>query len=313
VKSAFAGEMSHMYFGQAINPKFFANLFATHPPIDERIATLQGRKYEAPQETDEQKAERIAQGIAGGFEAMFGKSSPDHVEHATDMLASIPASIRASLDTAEGARRVVYAYLFASDEATRVVQVKALGAAGDGLRAAGLEDVAATVRKLGPKARLPILTLALSSLKQMEQPARDAFMGGVDGLIEADGEVTLDEFVIRTILRRQLSPKSGKLERAKYTDIKQVKGDLDVVLAAIAHAGGDAEARKTKFAPDAVSQALDRMRLTTPLVKPLIVQACVKQALADGKLMAAEMEMLRAIGMAIDCPLPPSIETEKVV
>jgi len=29
--------------------------------------------------------------------------------------------------------------------------------------------------------------------------------------------------------------------------------------------------------------------------------------------MAAEMEMLRAIGMAIDCPLPPSLEAQEVV
>jgi Zn-dependent protease with chaperone function len=313
VKSAFAGEMSHMYFGQAISPKFFADLFATHPPIDERIATAQGRRYEAPKETDEEKAQRLARGVVGGLEALFGKSSPDHVERATEMLAAIPAPLRASLDTPEGARRVVYAYLFGGDEATQVAQIKAISAAGDGLRAAGIEDVVATVRKLGPKARLPILTLALSSLKQMEQPARDAFLLGVDGLIEADNEVTLDEFVIRTILRRQLSARAGKIERVKYKDLKQVQADLDIVVAAIARAGGDAEARKTKFSPEVVTGSLDRLRATAPLVKPRVMEACVKQAMADGKLMAAEMEMLRAIGMAIDCPLPPSLEAQEVV
>ena len=50
-----------------------------------------------------------------------------------------------------------------------------------------------------------MLSVALPALRQMDQPARDVFLVAVDELVMADHEVTLDEFVIRTILKRQLS------------------------------------------------------------------------------------------------------------
>lgn len=44
-----------------------------------------------------------------------------------------------------------------------------------------------------------------------------------------------------------------------------------------------------------------------PLKKPDISLACVDTALADDKLMVAEAELLRTIGMAIDWPMPPTL------
>ena len=64
VSNAFAGEMSHMYFSQAITPKLFSDMFATHPSIDERVASITGRKLAPPPPLDDKaKAEKIAHGI----------------------------------------------------------------------------------------------------------------------------------------------------------------------------------------------------------------------------------------------------------
>jgi hypothetical protein len=150
--------------------------------------------------------------------------------------------------------------------------------------------------------------------------------------LKADNEVTLDEFAIRTILQRQLSAKAARLERSKYKDLKSVQADMVLLLATIARAGSsDADAQKaafakgvarlgakvdlpagTKLAADAVTAALDRLRLVTPMVKPDIIAACVDVVLADEKVVVVEMELLRAIGMSIDCSLPPTLETQEV-
>jgi hypothetical protein len=221
---------------------------------------------------------------------------------------------------------VVYAYLFAGDQATRVVQLRALVDAGES--GAGLDELAATLRKLGPALRLPVITLALPALAQMDAPARARFLGAVDALVDADHEVTLDEFTLRTIVRRQLADKSARLERVRFRDLATVGADLALLLATLARAGSfDPEARAAAYARGmakaglkgalpadskldaaAVTRALDRLRVLAPLVKPVVVDACVDTALADGKVNVAEMELLRAIGMAIDCPLPPTLE-----
>ena len=62
-----------------------------------------------------------------------------------------------------------------------------------------------------------------------------------------------------------------------------------------------------------MSAALDRLRQLAPLKKPALVLACVDTALADDKLLVAEVELLRTIGMAIDCPLPPALDAHAVV
>jgi Zn-dependent protease with chaperone function len=314
VGNAFAGEMSHMYFSQAISPKMFADWFATHPPIDERIAGITGRKAAALRD------------VTADVVAMVGQSSPEHVERATELLGAIPDAVKRRLETPEGARTVVYAYLFAGDQATRVVQMRALVDAGDA--GAGLDELAATLRKLGPALRLPVITLALPALAQMDAPTRARFLGAVDALVDADRQVTLDEFTLRTILRRQLADKSARLERVKFRGLDAVGADLALLLGTLARAGSfDAQARQAAYArgmakaglkgtlpaetrldANAVTAALDRLRVLAPLAKPVVVDACVETALADGKVNVAEMELLRAIGMAIDCPMPPTLE-----
>ncbi|HSW84781.1 MAG TPA: M48 family metalloprotease, partial [Usitatibacter sp.] len=298
--SAQAGEMSHMFFTQAIKPKMFSDLLATHPPIDQRIASIRGQPIVATAQT--------AGGIVDAVLAMVGKSTPEHVDHAMETLAALPASVKKMLETPEGARKVVYGYLFAADEATRLVQVRALVEAGDDLAAGAMDDMTKLLRQTGPAMRLPVLTLAAPALRQMEQPAKNTFLKAVDALIEADNEVTLDEFTLRTLLQRQLAAGAAKMERVKFRDIASVRADLDAILAALKGAASPQEAAKAKFDAKGVGAALDRLRVLAPLAKPQVIEECVKVVLADGKVSVAEMEMLRAVGMAIDCPLPPAIE-----
>ena len=150
------------------------------------------------------------------------------------------------------------------------------------------------------------------TLRQMEQRARNSFLKAVDALIEADDQVTLDEFTLRTILQRQLAEGAGKIERVKFRDIAAVRADLDLVLATLKAAGSAQAQGAAKLDAKAVGTALDRLRVLAPLAKPKVIEECVKVALADQQINVAEMEMLRAIGMAIDCPLPPVVEATKL-
>jgi len=324
----------------------FEDLFATHPPVEERLANITGRKPAQDASSGARAAAAPAMpgadadllettsafGSSRGVLGQIGSAKPEHVEHAARLLAAMPDSLRQSLNTSEGARCAVYAYLVSGDPSVRSAQDKAMSEAGDGAKAAEVTALAATLGSLGPAVRFPILTLAVPALRQMAQPARDAFVTGVDKMIAADHEVTLNEFVIHTVLERQLCVKAQHAERVRYRAISMVKDDALLLLATLARAGSDdvkdqaiAFARGAKrlglegelasdasLAPGAMNDALHRLRLLAPMKKADLVLAYVETALADDKLKVSEAELLRAIGMAIDCPLPPMLEAHSV-
>ena len=59
--------------------------------------------------------------------------------------------------------------------------------------------------------------------------------------------------------------------------------------------------------PKALNQALQQLKRLTPLLKQPVVDACVDCILHDGKAVIKEVELLRAICEALECPLPPLI------
>ncbi len=374
IKNAYAGEMSHMFFGQSFVAKVFADQLATHPSIDERLASLTGRALQAPVQGQPQASittafvawckgllapaqepacdtatsptpvpagvtpdsDAVIAGFAGDTAhtvlAQVGNATPEHVELASQQLAAMPEALRQSLNTPQGARCAVFAYLISSDAAVLAIQMRALTQAGDAVTATQLTELATVLQALGPKARLTVLALALPALRQMTQTARDVFLRALDELVLADQQTTLSEFVLQTILHWQLSAKATRAQRARFQTLAAVKDDVVLLLATLARAGSpEPKAQALAFArgmqrlnlpqdlpPDAglhanaLNAALTHLRQLTPMRKPPLILACVDTALADRTLKVAEFELLRTIGMAIDCPMPPMLESQTV-
>ena len=51
----------------------------------------------------------------------------------------------------------------------------------------------------------------------------------------------------------------------------------------------------------------ERLNALAPLEKPVVVRACADCVLADGNVHIREVEIMRALSAAIDCPLPPQV------
>ncbi|MDD5333465.1 MAG: M48 family metallopeptidase [Rhodoferax sp.] len=328
VSNALAGELSHMFFSQAIKSALLKDWFATHPSIDERLASITGHGPEVPAKPrvgvtpEEGQAWSVPQAAVANFSV-----TPLHVEQATRMLDAMPQALRQALNSAQGARAAVYALLLSSDAKLRATQTSAFGATGDGAMTPTLDELAKSLQELGPAGRLPVLALATPALRQMSPSERKALLSAVDQCAKADQEVTLAEFVVVTILKRQLSGKASGGKRVRQGNLNTVKAEVLLLLVTLARAGdADPAAQKAAFArgatrigfepgmppsapfaADAMSAALDRLRQLTPVMKQDLISACVEAALVDGKLLLAEVELLRTIGMAIDCPLPPSV------
>ena len=198
------------------------------------------------------------------------------------------------------------------------------------LRAAG-EDaeltakIAAQVQDLGKVARLPLIALATPTLKGLAPEGRAAFLALLQQLIAADRRVTLEEFVVATLLETALGERAGRAVPVNYRTLEPLAEDARLILSLIAHAtNGEAGASFDHGLKELgialklidagaislveVKAALTRLNQLAPMQKPRLVKALVQCALADGKLSLTDAELLRAICSTLDSPLPPFLE-----
>ncbi len=352
-----AEELSHMCIGAPVGDLLEFPWMRTHPPIEERMERLLGpaaKRLLAERIARAEAAALAAQGgpvpeafasplyakrppaveggaalVAATLVGSIGNPTPAHVEHARRVLDEIPADVRDATGSESGARAVVFALLLGAEE-TRLKQLSRISEDAGADLAARCSGFADALAPLGPKVRLPLLTLALPVLKALPQDGRDRVLRLVGRLIEADGKVSLGEFVLQTVLRRYLGPQVKGGSQTRHREVSSVARESAIVLSLLAHAGGGgmfafnkgmealgieggvfSAAAELRF--DLVDNALNELKALAPLKKPAFIKACVATAMADDRLTLAEGELLRAICAALDSPLPPILETSEAL
>ena len=349
-----AEELSHMCIAAPVGELMEFSLLKTHPPVEERMERLLGPAAKRLLKERTEKAEAAALGspvveafatpapgdvsaapagaalpAAAALIGSIGNPTPEHVDHVRRVLDDIPADVRAATGEEAGAKAVVLALLLATGE-IRVRQIPLIREDMGSAAADRCAHVADSLAPLGPKVRLPILALALPTLKVLPEDARERLLRLVRGLIEAHGKVSVGEFVLQTILRRYLGEAARRAPLVKYRDVSQVAAEAAVVLSLLTHAGGGSmfsfnkgmEAlgiaggvlrAQAELRFDVVDNALNELKLLAPLKKPAFIKACVAVVMADDRLTLAEGELLRAACAALDSPLPPILETTEAL
>ncbi len=345
-------EAGHMFFGEAIESGF-SDLMATHPPIEERLQRVYGRPVaisdivarSAPPAPMPQDA--AVSGFAGGIEfgrsarridpaentmvateagtvaAAVGTFSTQHVDYAASLLATLPQPVRERVRGAQGAKQAMLGLVFALGGPAKPAQMELLRAGGEDAEA--VAKVASDVQGLGKTARLPLIALAAPALKELAAGERTAFLALLQQLIEADRRITLEEFVLATMLEASLGERAGRAVPVTYRTLEELAAEVQQVLSLIAHAArGDSAAAFAKGLKEtglaltlldvrevnigAVKAALARLNQLAPMQKPRLVKALAQCALGDGTLSLVEAELLRAMCATLDSPLPPFIE-----
>jgi uncharacterized tellurite resistance protein B-like protein/aryl carrier-like protein len=314
LRAAHAVELSHMFFVPAIARWW---TFASHPPIEERIRRAHPRfrqeDYRRTRHASTYHDGRVAVldgagnvvKVVGVLAALVEAPRPEHVDHARRLLEKLPEALKRRLATPEGAEQAMFALLGSDTPPAAAARLEMQG--------------------VGRQQFLLLVELALPALKQFPQQRRDAFLAEMQKLVEADGKVTLSEFVQATLLRQHLREGAGKPIRTKFGKLAEVAQDAHVVLSLIAHASkGDALAAHARgkallgielpgpvpvaeLSTARIGEALERLRHLEPFAKPRVLKACLETAAADGAFRLAEAELVRAVAATLDCPLPPVI------
>jgi hypothetical protein len=334
-----AEQLSHLFLGAA-KPSLLSGIFATHPPIMERLRRIYGKSVDlldAPEMADEtsnpDRLPDIPYAASGFVDAEPVAASMPSIAFARSVVEQTrlsPELDRAVRDP-QTACAVVYALLLQRD-ADSAMQMAVLKA--DAPQQAPLATLLAeSIDKLSKSARLPLLDLAMPALRQLPGADRMKLLTVVNKLIAADNRITLAEFVLQTVLARRLDAGAGRATPVKFVNLSELKKECAVLLSLVAHIGTAAARQETAmnaflrgaaccpqlglssadmFAVPAIgfaqiSAALDRANQLAPLAKPAFIKALLATAGAANILPIATADVLRAICAALDAPIPPAV------
>ncbi len=359
VRTPLAEGNSHLFFSSALRFNFLEDLFATHPPLEQRIRRLDAskRQYAAQSSRSSSHASgtdrgTLTSGFAGGLAvksgvdrafyiqadldqvvAQVGTVTPEHFAYAKALLAQLPESLQFGIREPQGATAIVYGLLL--DPQVPAVRTKQL----DWLRqvepAATIEQtiaLSADIDALDPRTRLPLLDLTIPALRQLPPDQCQRVLKCLQGLASADGHWSISEFVLYIVLRHRLQPTHTSIAQpTEFTKIGQIWSDCLVLLSGLARVG-QTEPDAITYAfrsgvfrlpgagqealPDVppaydlrmLKQSLDRLNRAAPKLKQSIVDACAHTVLLDNKVTIQEAELLRAIVILLDYPMPPFLK-----
>ncbi|MDR1888783.1 MAG: M48 family metalloprotease [Zoogloeaceae bacterium] len=314
---------SHMFFGASDS----AALFATHPPIEERLEQTRQLRRAFPVEAiprrplpaDEIAAEdtKIQTRATPAQSTQEGTSATSPLDYAQSVLAVLPE--KTSLATPAGAMAAVYALLLSSSPQIRATQLRLLKEHSVDIQSQ--REILET--RVDERQRLPLLDMALPTLRDLPLAERQNFLTRIDALVKADGRVSTTEFALGCLLKHVLLPRKSAFAALQ---LKRLNADVALLLSLIVRAGNRDETaitaafqhaaalapidvslhfpEKSALSPKAIEAALDHLAHATPRFREKLLTACVAAVEHDGKITVAESELVRAFAQSLDCPAP---------
>ncbi len=334
-------QISHFCFAQCFRADL-AGLFATHPPLEERIRALDpafdGRFPAVPAAAAPSRPSPAPppplpprRVDAGRLIGAAGELNLAGADAGRALLDGLPELLRTAAHDPAGVSALCYAICLPGRMDTTTLGARREVIARHATFAAADQTVSlhAALEKLAGGRRLPLLQIATPALRRLDPTARDRLLETLDELVHADGVVTPHEFALQKIIARTLGLAAAPRDALDSLAPAQIVPDLAVALSAAARIDapepGAAELAFARAAAEFnglqppityqtaenttlghLDRALDRLALTPAPFRKRILTALAAALTADGTLSAPEAELLRAIAAALDCPLPPS-------
>lgn len=339
-----AHEASHLFFA-AVAPSFMRFLFATHPPLPERIRAIDPQwdgdfPVVTPLSGDADQQD-VGGLVAGASVASFAGSgdtaesivasvgNPDDsaVLRAQELITLAGYALTQAAHEAFPATALMYALLLSPDESIRLLQLERIakkssrGVREETVRLHDLLNLVDHVQKT------LLLDRAVPALKTLSTSQYRNFVQQVGDLVNMDHRIDLFEWMTSLKLVKDLSPHflGNPAVRVRFKSLSQVRADLLVLLASLSGIGNISDARRTaayveglrvagfetadmpEKEPDfsAINNAMSRLRSLTPLQKPRVLKAAVATLMFEQRLETNEVALLHLIAGALDCPLPP--------
>jgi hypothetical protein len=177
--------------------------------------------------------------------------------------------------------------------------------------------------------------MAMPTLRGLSVDEYERFREVLDALMQSDRRIDLFEYTLGRMIQRHLARQFEGAGPAavRHRSLRALLPDVRVLLAALARVGSRTEeeaerafrhgahALQLKGSAGAippatectlalVDQALQRYDAAAPALKRGLMLACAATVMADDTVTDREAELIRAIGDALDCPVPPFVQSE---
>ena len=271
-----AEEVSHMLFGDGTG---LSGLFATHPPVLQRIQALEPSfRAESLERLKSQWLamppsgldEDVQMGLVGPGHGVLPQASSridvtppmvsgqvadprdDDYRRADTIVATMPGDLRAMAGRRDGAGMLLLGLLLdgeaevADRQRSEIVARLGVQAAAEARR---LRDE--YLHALHPMLRMPLASLAFPAMRLRPRPELATFLDTVHAVVHADGRVSLFEYCLGRLLEVQLRETLDPGRYARFGRRKpgNVRQEFATLLAVVAHAGNpqDADAARRAY------------------------------------------------------------------
>ena len=286
MNSTKSAEIGHFFFAQGFRSRF-GGLWATHPPLPERIraidASFDGTFFTPPEVVDVREQSFVSAGLvpkhpsappplvsgippvlpaasARLAPATIGTLGAEQIAEAHALLESLSPRLRAAAQDPAEAPLLLFALLLDQDPTIRAKQRQVINesASPHGLALAPLNELVDLLQGLPAAHRLPLVQLALPALRPLSSAALDAFTGTLHALVHADQQVSTFEFALQKLVTHTL--KVGRKPSAsieQYHSFNAVTAEIAIVLSALARAS----TADPDFAPAAFAAGAAQLKL----------------------------------------------------
>ncbi|MDF4430123.1 M48 family metallopeptidase [Vibrio parahaemolyticus] len=316
-------EMSHMMFGQS-KLSGFSGLFATHPPLDERIRRIEPNwdgiyaQHSHAQNTAFDNEQVSGFAVGGGSPASQSASPSDQLsETGQQLISQLPPELVDIAREPYSARFIAFALIFDGSDIQREMIKSYVPLASQSTLLPWLDY------DLPLHLRFPLLELALPALKSLSEAQKISLCKVLRELSETDNQYSLAEWCVINLLEKQLLASFGFIKQHKT--LKQLEESVFWLLrelAWVSHSQADKAQRayhcalahlgfpEVKLEPANSNWHLSRAALELLLqLKPkdrrMFVKACRIAIESDGEITVAEGELYRVIACFLEVPEPP--------
>ncbi|EJF7262709.1 M48 family metallopeptidase [Vibrio parahaemolyticus] len=316
-------EMSHMMFGQS-KLSGFSGLFATHPPLDERIRRIEPNwdgsyaQHSHAQNTAFDNEQVSGFAVGGGSPASQSASPSEQLsETGQQLISQLPPELVDIAREPYSARFIAFALIFDGSDIQREMIKSYVPLASQSTLLPWLDY------DLPLHLRFPLLELALPALKSLSEAQKISLCKVLRELSETDNQYSLAEWCVINLLEKQLLASFGFIKQHKT--LKQLEESVFWLLrelAWVSHSQADKAQRayhcalahlgfpEVKLEPANSNWHLSRAALELLLqLKPkdrrIFVKACRLAIESDGEITVAEGELYRVIACFLEVPEPP--------
>lgn len=328
LKAKASSQMSHMMFGQS-SLSGFTGLFATHPPLEERIRRIEPSWDGSFSRGSQRQTSAFETGQVSGFASDADSGSQDlktRVETPTSselsetgrlLISQLPQDLVDIAREPYSSRFIALLLIFDGSDVQREMIKDHIPMVSHAKLLPWLDY------ELPTHLRLPLLELAVPALKALSEGQKNRLCQVLRELSQTDNHYSLGEWCVINLLEKQLLTSFAFTRQSK--SLMQLMESVHWLLRELAWVS-HSEKDKAQYAfnsaltslglpktqlPDANQDwrlsraALELLLQLNPKQRILFVKACRLAIESDGQITVAEGELYRVIACFLEVPEPP--------